>query len=141
MKTIRELLDTLFETKAALREHGVVRSERFTGELGEWLAETAYKGKRAKSVTQKGWDVEITENASKLLLQVKAHAKGKGNNAKWTEIDQDSVKLFDRLIIIVLSDDYYIKNWFDIPKDALLKILIPSGKSYVVRWDDAKAHS
>jgi hypothetical protein len=141
MKTVRALLNTLFETKAVLRELGVIRSERFTGELGEWLGEIAYNGKRATVTSQKGWDVEAAENGIKSFLQVKAHAKGKNNNARWTEIDPNSLELFDRLIIIVLSDDYFIKQWLDIPKESLRKILIKSGKSWVVRWDDAKTHS
>lgn len=45
MKTVRQHLSESHEAKAALRKLGVIRSERFTGEFGEWLVEMAGKGK------------------------------------------------------------------------------------------------
>lgn len=141
MKSVRQLLGTLYETKTALRQLGVLRSERFTGELGEWLVETAYQGKRAKGTTQKGWDVEVSAAGARSLIQVKSHAKGKKNNAEWTEVRPDCLELFDRLVIVVLSDDYYVKRWLDIPKPALRKVLVQSGKSWVVYWDDVADYS
>lgn len=135
---VRNLLDKLYESKTALLQLGVLRSERFTGELGEWLAETAYKGKRAKGTTQKGWDIEAVESGVRSLIQVKTHAKGKRNIARWTEVRPECLELFDRLVIIVLSDEYYIREWFDIPKQALRRALVQSGKSWVVNWDKVK---
>jgi hypothetical protein len=140
MRDIRKLLNSLYEAKVQLRVKGVIRSERFTGELGEWLAECAYGGTRAKATTQKGWDVTVPTTSGSDLLQVRSHAKGKTNNARRTEIKPDSIDLFDRLIIIVLSDDYFIKEWYDIPRDALRTLLTQSGKSWVIYWDEAKAH-
>lgn len=141
MKETRALLTTLYRTKEALRQKGVMRSERFTGELGEWLVEVAYRAKRASATSQRGWDVQAETDGKISLLQVKTHAKGKKNSARWTELRPECLELFDRLVIVVLSDDYFIKEWFDIPKEALRSMLTQSGKSWIVRWDDAKAHA
>jgi hypothetical protein len=140
MKDIRKLLDSIYKAKVKLKQKGVLRSERFTGELGEWLAECAYGGKRAKATSQKGWDITLTNKNGSQLLQVRTHAKGKTNTAAWTEIKPDSIELFDRLIIIVLSDDFFIKEWYDIPKESLRRLLTQSGKSWVVYWKDARLH-
>ena len=137
----RELLEIIYEAKALLKQKGVIRSERFTGELDEWIAEQAYGGKRAKATSQKGGDIELKIASEHQRLQVRTHAKGKSNKARWTEIKPDSIKHFDRLIIIVLSDDYFIKEWYDIPKKALRKpIITKSGKTWIVKWDEAKAY-
>ena len=141
MKSVRQLLGTLYETKTVLRQLGVLRSERFTGELGEWLVEVAYQGKRAEGTTQKGWDVEVSADGTRSLIQVKTHAKGKKNNAEWTEVRPDCLELFDRLVIVVMSDDYYVKRWFDVPKLVLRKALVQSGKSWVVYWDDVAEYA
>jgi hypothetical protein len=140
IRSVRDLLSALNEVKAQLRAKGVIRSERITGDIGEWLAETAYGGKRAKSATQKGWDIEVRSSETCQRLQVRSHAKSKGNNARWTDIKPDSVELFDRLIIVVLSDDYRVEEWYDIPRESLRRLLVQSGKAWVVKWDDAKRH-
>jgi hypothetical protein len=141
MKSARELLNDFYAIKVALRELGVIRSERFTGELGEWLVETAYKGQRAKGTTQKGWDVELCGENGRSLLQVKTHAKGEKNNARWTKIKPECLELFDRLVIVVLSDKYDLKEWYDVSKEDVRKTLVQSGKSWVIYWDDIKPHS
>lgn len=141
MKETRALLATLYKTKEALRQKGVIRSERFTGELGEWLVEVAYEAERAAATSQRGWDVKERSAGKSSLLQVKTHAKGKKNGARWTEVRPECLELFDRLIIVVLSDDYFIREWFDIPKEALRAMLTQSGKSWIVKWDDAKSHA
>jgi len=141
MKRVRELLRTLYETKASLRELGVLQSERFTDELGEWLVEKAYNGTRVDSTSQPGWDVIATEGGREIRLQVKAHAKGKKNNARWTEIHADSLAHFDRLVIVVLSDDYFIKEWYDIPTHAVRQVLVPTRKLPVVNWDKVQGYA
>ena len=39
----------------ALRAAGVIRSRRFTGDLGEWYVECLYQVRRTSRQTQKGW--------------------------------------------------------------------------------------
>jgi hypothetical protein len=141
MKTVRELLVTLYETKAALRKLGVLRSERLTGELGEWLVETAYYGTRAKSTTQTGWDIKVSKGGQEVRIQVKAHAKGQKNGARWTDINRGSLDYFERLVIVVLSDDYFVKEWYDIPTPVLRQVLVPTKKSHVVNWESVKAYA
>ena len=142
MQSVRQLLDQFFEVKKSLQKCGVIRSERFTGDLGEWLVATAYKGRLASSATQIGWDVEATIVGNNFKLQVKTHAKGKNNNARWSAIKKESLEreLFDYLIIVVMSDDYFIQDWFEIPRSSLKNILVQSGNSWIVRWDSIESY-
>jgi hypothetical protein len=137
-KTTRDLLIQFSEAKNTLRERGVIRSERFTGELGEWLVETAHRGQRAKGTTQKGWDIKLGCDGNSTRLQVKAHAKGNNNPARWTNISPDSLEHFDRLVIVVMTSDYYIKEWLEIPVGDVRQLIVQSGKSTIIKWDDAR---
>ncbi len=136
-KTTRDLLNQFCDAKKALRERGVIRSERFTGELGEWLVETAHRGQRAEGTTQKGWDIKLMCDGEPLKLQVKAHAKGDNNPAAWTNISRDSLEHFDRLVIVVMTNDYFIKQWLEIPVEDVGRLIVQSGKSTIIKWDDA----
>ena len=135
---IKKKLNALFEAKVALRADGVLRSERITGEIGEWFAEKAYDGNRAQATSNKGWDIiqQVTAD-KKERLQVKAHAKGRDNNARWTEVNPDRFDNFNRLIIVVMGDDYLIKEWYDIPSKDLKWLSVKSGGARIVNWDDA----
>jgi hypothetical protein len=66
------VLKELFAMLNKLRDEGVLLNKKdFTCQIGEWLAETIFDGKRATNGIQKGWDVEIKGK----FIQVKAHAK------------------------------------------------------------------
>lgn len=79
---IREAINRLVEAKQDLKNLGVLRSERTIGEYGEWFAEKLTGAERKGSTSRKGFDL-ILNNTWK--IQVKAHAKGDGNNARWTD--------------------------------------------------------
>ena len=139
MCEVRRLLTKIYDAKNALRKLDVIRSERFTGELDEWMAETACKGARAKTRTQKGWDVKVVDGSRQRLLQVKAHAKGHENKARRTALYPESLELFDRLIIIVMSEDYCIQQWFEIPRRDVRDWWTQSGEGWLIKWDEVSA--
>lgn len=62
---IKTNIELLINAKNQLKELNVLRSERVTGEFGEWFAEELTGAKRAKSTTQKGWDLILNEKSIK----------------------------------------------------------------------------
>jgi len=65
-------LKVFLETMKILRDEKILINKKdFTGQIGEWLVEMLYGGKRAASGIQKGWDVEVDGKH----IQVKAHTK------------------------------------------------------------------
>lgn len=113
-----------------LRELDVIRSERLVGELGEWLAESIFGGQRAESSTQKGYD--IINNDRK--VQVKTHAKGDGNNARWTEFKYQRGE-FDDFIIIVMTKEFRLKEVYHIPEEVVFERINEAKKQRVLDWD------
>jgi hypothetical protein len=92
-------------------EQILINKKDFTCQLGEWLVEILYDGKRAESGIQKGWDVL----AHGKHIQVKTHSKAEGNNNRWSAVERDSSERIDELIIIVFTQDYKLKEFYKIP--------------------------
>ena len=115
----------------------IIRSERLTGEIGEYLAELQFpNSNRAGTTSNKGWDL-ILDNGEK--LQVKAHAKGATNNARWTEVR--SLDAFDRLLIVVLTPGYRLRELFSVPTAAIRKVAkLDSRGVALVSWDKLGEH-
>jgi hypothetical protein len=91
---------------------GILKSKHdFTSQIGEWLVEALYDGKRADSSIQKGWDI----NVKGYHIQVKAHAKAKGNNNRWSIVDRNLNDKIDELIIIEFSEYYKILKFYKVP--------------------------
>jgi len=133
MKEVKEALNQFVEAKQKLRSLDVIRSERVTGEIGEWFAEQLTGAKRAKSSTQKGWD--LTDGKKK--YQVKTHAKGDDNNARWTTWKYNNNE-FDELILLVFSKEFRLKEAYQIPYKVTQDRVDFSKKRVVLRWDDFK---
>ena len=138
---IRQYLDQLSTAKRALFEGKVIRSERLTGELGEYLAVLQLNGQLAAGTSNKGWDLlaEIDGKPNQ-RVQVKAHAKGKGNGARWTQFT--SIEAFDHLFIVVLSPDYHVRELYLVSSTELesggLAKFNKETKKWIVYWDDLK---
>ena len=97
-------------------EEILINKKDFTCQIGEWLVEMLYGGKRATSGIQKGWDVDVKGKH----IQVKAHAKAETNSAKFSAVDKDSTEIIDELIIVVFTFDYKLKAFYKVPwKEAL----------------------
>ena len=80
MENLTEIKNAILDYLSALRKMRQLNitpnSKDFTSQLGEWLVEQIYEGKRAESGIQKCWDVIVGNKK----IQVKTHAKANINN-------------------------------------------------------------
>lgn len=107
-----------------LKGHGVLNNKKdFTGQIGEWLVESIYEGKRATSGIQKGWDVEVNGKH----IQVKSHAKAETTSARFSVVEKVSTERIDELIIVVFTFDYKLKAFYKIAWEKALSLIEPSG--------------
>ncbi len=136
---VRKFLDELSNAKSALFEAKVIRSERLTGELGEYLALLQLGGELATATSNKGWDLlaKIGGNENQ-RVQVKAHAKGSSNTARWSQFT--SIDAFEYLFIVVLSPDYRVRELYLVDSEALedLAKLDEKRMVWTVSWDILK---
>lgn len=130
---IRAAIDNLVCAKERLSALRVIRSERLVGEIGEWLFTAIYGGTRATSSSQKGWDVKLDEKR----VQVKTHAKGDKNNARWTELNYDN-NAFDEIAILVFTRTFHLKEFYRAPSVTVMQRAENSGKQKIVKWDKLK---
>lgn len=129
---IRDLVANFVKIKDESKKLDVIRSERFIGEFGEWFAEEFTGAKRAKSTSQSGWDL-IDRNGIK--FQVKTHAKGENNTARWTNWSYDN-KVFDFLIILIFTNKLELKEIYKVPFEATKTRVNLNLKQKVLKWDD-----
>ena len=133
---VRKCLDQLSAAKSALFDGKVIRSERLTGELGEYLAMLQLGGHLATATSNKGWDLlaEIGGNKDQ-RVQVKAHAKGSRNTARWSQFT--SIDAFDYLFIVVLSPNYCVRELYLVDRVALTNLakLDTKRRIWTVSWD------
>src|ERR1035437_4226411 len=93
----KNAIENYIKALQELHNLSVLKSKHdFTGQIGEWLVETIYDGKRADSSIQKGWDIDVNG----FHIQVKAHAKAVGNDNRWSAVDRNEIEKIDELIII-----------------------------------------
>ena len=105
LKAIRAALDNYVTAKSELAKLGILRSERTIGEYGEWFAEILTGATRDSNTSRKGYDLVMGDKK----IQVKSHAKGDKNNARWTDWTYSS-KVFDELIILVFNKELFLKE-------------------------------
>ncbi len=131
-------LKAFLEAMKTLRnERILINKKDFTCQIGEWLVEMLYEGKRATNGIQKGWDVDIKGKH----IQVKAHAKAETNKASFTAVDKDSTETIDELIIVVFTFDYKLKAFYKIPWEfAYLNIKLRGKKTprNEITWNSIK---
>ena len=134
MRKYQEIKDTVndfIQAKKKLKELDVLRSERLTGEFGEWFAEKLTSAKRAKSTTQSGWDLIRDEEK----FQVKTHAKSSSNKARWTEWKYTEKK-FDFLVLLIFSQELRLREAYIIPYKIAEERINKKLKQIVLKWDD-----
>lgn len=129
---VHDAISMLVKAKEILRDLDVLRSERTTGEFGEWFAETLLNAKRATSTSQSGWDLIDSQSVK---YQIKTHAKGAKNKARWTEWKY-SDKKFDCIIILVFSTELRLKEAYNIPFNVAINRINFKQKQIVLKWDD-----
>jgi hypothetical protein len=131
----RQAIDGIIAGKQALRDLGVIRSERMIGEIGEWFVELLLGGSRAESTPQSGYDIVLGQKR----IQVKTHAKGDNNNARWTAYHYPR-GAFDELIIVVFTKELFLKEFYRLPKTAAYEDVDRTKKQHVVKWDHLKQY-
>lgn len=112
----------------------------FTSQIGEWLVETIYNGKRATSGIQKGWDVEVNGK----LIQVKTHAKDEGNTNRWSRVEHLPDVKVDELIIVVFTHDYKLKEFYKVPWETAVAAIQQRGKKEKkseINWSSLKEYT
>src|SRR4051812_42320714 len=97
---------------------GVIRSSRYTGDLGEWYIEQLYQVPRATNQTQKGWDLRLPASGER--LQVKTQIYDRHN--RWNYLETDLAG-FDRLILVSLTLTLTLRDLYDVPVTALAGLL------------------
>jgi hypothetical protein len=122
---------------ADLRNENILTNKKdFTGQIGEWLVEQIFDGKRATSAVQEGWDVEVNGR----FIQVKTHSKDEHNKTRWTSICSTPACNVDELIIIVFSHHYKLLEFYQVPWGiAKTKIKMNAKKNReTLRWSELK---
>jgi hypothetical protein len=128
------MLDYLTALRKIRQLNIAPNSKDFTSQLGEWLTEQLFDGKRAESGIQKSWDV-IAENKK---IQVKTHAKAKTTNARWSYIKFDIQADLDELIIIVFSDEYKLKEFIKVNWSKALPLIKHEKDGDKIYWNHLK---
>ena len=120
-----------------LKDLGIIRSRRFIGDLGEWYVATLWGARMSNNQVEKGWDLKTPEG---VRLQVKTQTYDREN--RWNYLDSD-LGLFDRLIAVILNDDFTIRDLYDVPAAELKGILRKAKEGKDARqerkcytWDD-----
>lgn len=140
LKSKSTKLKAFLEALKTLRDERVLINKKdFTCQIGEWLVEMIFEGKRATSNNQKGWDVVV----DKKQIQVKSHAKSEGNKTKYSIVVKDSTESIDELIIVVFTYDYKLKAFYKVPWEIVLPFIKLRGKKnprYEIRWSSINSY-
>jgi hypothetical protein len=99
----------IHEGMACLRSLGIIRSQKFGADFAEWLIAELFRGRLADNKTQRGWDVLADDKR----ISVKSHAKAQTNHTRWTDVG--NLCLCDRLAIVVMTEDFLVRELYDLP--------------------------
>lgn len=116
-KEINKLLFNLSNTLNKLKDkYKVIRSARFTGEIGEYLVTKKFKLKQAKP-GEKGFDAK----KGKKRIQIKTRSSI--FNPRPTNVSTFSNFNFDVCWRVVLNKNFQLKDVWEIPVKEVKKIL------------------
>lgn len=129
---LKVAFENYFNALYTLKDLGVTQNKKdFTSQLGEWLVETLYDGKRAESGIQKYWDIDSSIGK----IQVKTHAKSNKTTARWSALKYDMDSEVDFVIIIVFSEDYKLNEFYKIPWTNCLDLIRRNKDRDVLMWN------
>lgn len=135
----KQALVNFFNALDVLRDEGIMINQKdFTCQVGEWLVEVIYEGKRAGNGIQKGWDV----NVGGKHIQVKTHAKAGTNGARWSRVESYPDDKIDELIIIVFAPNYKLKEFYKVPWQSATLHMKPRGiktPKSEINWSSIRA--
>ena len=130
---IQKALANYLEGWAHLKKLGIVNNKKdFTSQLGEFLVANLYQGTPSESSIQKDWDLELADGKK---VQVKAHAKAFTNKNKWTPVPYQQDASIDLYIIVVFTEGYKLKHFFDVPWEVLWERSTQDKARRLIRWN------
>jgi hypothetical protein len=128
---IKSVFSDYFRALKRLKDLGVlVNKKDFTSQIGEWLVETIFEGKRAENGIQKYWDIESSIG--------KTHSKSKTTTARWSAIKYDIDAQVDFVVIVVFSEDYELNEFYQVPWENCLNLIRRNKDRDVLMWDHIK---
>jgi len=104
-----------------LRELGILRdSKELTTHLGEWIGEKLLNAERAKSSSQKGWDL-ITPSGER--IQVRTERKDKNNPFRDSfSVAENELSLADSFLFISFDTDRSVRHIYYISSKEISKV-------------------
>jgi hypothetical protein len=131
--SIQTAIADYLQAWAKLKELKVLNTKKdFTSQLGEFIAASVYEGKPSTSSIQKDWDITHLDGRK---VQVKSHAKASTNNNRWTPVPYSENAEIDLYTIVVFTEDYRIKHFFETPWEELWALSkVDSGRRFI-RWN------
>ena len=131
---IRAEINKLVRIKKKLSELNVVRSEKIVSDIGEWFFTAIYGGERADRPTQEGWDVKLGSKK----IQIKTHARGNATSARYSVVGK--FDKFDKLVIIVFTNDFFLKEFYFAPANQVERNSRKRSKRIEIDWDQLKKY-
>lgn len=115
-----EAVKALSRSLKTLRAQGVIRSRSFIGDLGEWYVEQLYEAEMSTNRVQKGWDLLVPVSGERLQVKTQSYSSSPTN--QWNYLGSDPTQ-FDRLIVIMLTEDLIVRDLYDVPAFELSSVL------------------
>jgi hypothetical protein len=132
MNEVIEAIDSMHASVRKLKSLGVIRSQKWTADYGEWLVAKLLDCDLAQSRVQEGWDVEI--KGRKVQVRT-SFIPQKGSRYTRCKTSDE----FDELIVVGLTDNMRIGKMYRIDKEQL-KPIIRNGKEPRVNWTDLEPY-
>ncbi len=133
MDEVIKALDNMHAALETLRYLGVIRSQEWTADYGEWLVAKLFGSDLAESRTQSGWDIKI--DGKKVQIRT-SFIPQKGPRYTRCKVSED----FDELVVVGLTENMRIGKMYRIDKERL-KPLIRNGAESRVNWTDLNPYS
>lgn len=129
---IIESVDCIVAAHDALSRDSVIRSQRFVGDFGEWIASQVLSMNICGNLTQRGYDLV----SAGTTVQVKTNARG--GRASRT-ILKDSTMEFDELAIVILTRTYRLRAMYRVSRADVGRLAAFSNGRRVLQWSRLEA--
>lgn len=110
-ETLKIAFENYFKALNELTTLGITQNKKdFTSQLGEWLVETLFDGKRSENGIEKYQDIDSPFGK----IQVKTHAKANSTKARWSAIKYDVDSNVDYVVIVVFTEDFKLREFYQL---------------------------
>ncbi|MBK6834264.1 MAG: hypothetical protein IPG89_08335 [Bacteroidetes bacterium] len=126
-----EAIQNFLSASRKLKELGIINNKRdFTSQLGEWLISEMYGATLADNGKQQDWDMQLDGK----FIQVKTHSKANTTSRSETDFKYSDNAKIDVFIIVVFTEDYILKEIFEIPWKLAIQLKTKDTKTPVITW-------